>query len=135
MTTGRNSRRRKADEPAAVAGHPPDAHLRPVEGEALHFLEGEAEQAGGHIEGGGDDVVELEIGLELCLVEIELGLAPALGIVAPVPRRQSEIAALRRDHRLQRLLFPRDAAERRSHTAASSAATASGVFAIVSASL
>ena len=86
---------------------------RPVELQALQLLEGEAEQAAGDVEGGGDDVLELQIGLQLAFVEIELGLAPALGIVAPVPRGEAEIAAVLRDHRLQRLLFARHPAERR----------------------
>ena len=50
--------------------------------------------------------VELQIGLDLALIEIELGLAPLLGVIAPVPGRELEIAALAGDDRLQRRLLP-----------------------------
>ena len=54
------------------------------------------------LEGGVDHLVELEIRLDLRLVQIEFRFAKFLRVVAPVVRRQREIAALLRNHRLQR---------------------------------
>ena len=67
--------------------------------------EAEAEEAGGRIERGLDQPVELQIGLDFALVEVELGLAPLFGEIAPVPGRDFEIAARPGDDRLQRLLL------------------------------
>ena len=67
--------------------------------------EAEAKEAARGVERGLDQPVELQIGLDLALVEIELGLAPLLGEMAPVPWRDFEIAALVGDDALQRLLL------------------------------
>ena len=53
------------------------------------------------VEGRLDHVVEREIGLDRGVVEIGAALPQLLGVVAPVPRREREIAALLRDQRLQ----------------------------------
>ena len=73
-----------------------------------------AEQAARGVEGRVDHAVELQIGLELALVEVELGLAPLLREIAPVPGREFEIAAFACRNRLQRLfVFPRAGDARR----------------------
>src|SRR6185437_17155247 len=53
------------------------------------------------LEGRLDHALELEERLDLGLVQIELGLAALLGVIAPVVSREGEIAALLRDHLLQ----------------------------------
>ena len=60
-----------------------------------------AEQPGRAVERRLDHVIERQIGLDRGVVEIGAALAQLLGVVAPVPRRQREIAALLRDQRLQ----------------------------------
>ena len=67
----------------------------------LALGEAEAEQAGGAVEGGIDHVVERQIGLDRGIVEIGAALPQLFGVIAPVPRRQREIAALLRHQRLQ----------------------------------
>src|SRR5258705_5619456 len=57
-------------------------------------LEREPEQLMGGIERSLDDVVKLEVRLDLTLVDVALTLAQLLGVVAPVPGRELEIAAL-----------------------------------------
>ena len=69
--------------------------------------EAQAEQPARGLEGGLDHLVELEVRLDLGFVQIVARLAQLLGVVAPVPRRQREIAALLRDHRLQRVALGR----------------------------
>src|ERR1700722_15386200 len=77
-----------------------------LEVEALGKLK--AEQAACGVEGRVDHAVELEIRLELALVEVELGLASLFRKIAPIPRREFEIAALACCNRLQLLfVFPR----------------------------
>src|SRR5882757_7025133 len=67
-----------------------------------------AEQAACGVERRFDDAVKLQIGLELALVQIELGLAPLLRKIPPVPGRKFEVTAFARRDRLQRLfLFAR----------------------------
>src|SRR5258705_9057067 len=63
-------------------------------------LEREPEQLKGGIERSLDDVVQLEVGLDLALVDVALTLAQLLGVVAPVPGRELEIAALLLNERL-----------------------------------
>src|SRR5580704_10020392 len=85
-----------------------------LEVEALAKLK--AEQAACGVEGRVDHAVELQIRLELALVEIELGLAPLLREIAPIPGREFEIAALACCNRLQRLfVFPRPSDAGRPH--------------------
>ena len=79
----------------------PDPHVRMPDRNILALGEGEAEQAGGAVEGGLDHVIEREIGLDRGVVEIGAALPQLFGVVAPVPWRQREIAALLRDQRLQ----------------------------------
>src|ERR1700749_1552261 len=67
----------------------------------LALAEGDTEQAGGKVEGGLDHVIESKIGLYRTVVEIGFALADLLRVVAPVPGRELEIAALLRDQRLQ----------------------------------
>ena len=93
------------DGRAVAPAHGPGANVGMIKLEVEALLEAEAEQAARGIEGRLDHAVELQIGLELALVEVELGLAPLLGQIAPVPGRDLEIAALARDDLLQRLLI------------------------------
>ena len=72
---------------------------------SLRSAKRQAEQPAGDIESRFDHFVELQIGLDLAFVEIELRLAPLLRVIAPVPGREREIAALLGDDRLQRRLF------------------------------
>ncbi len=69
----------------------------------LALLEGDAEQAGGAVEGGLDHVVEHKIGLDRGVIEIGADLPELLGVVAPIPGCQRKIAALLRDQRLHRV--------------------------------
>ena len=83
-----------------------------------------------------DDAVELEVGLDDRLVEVVARHAHLLGVVAPVPRLDDDVVARRLRERLQIVaLAPGAARAPASHTSLRSSSTASGVFAIVSASL
>ena len=96
----------------------------------------EPEQAVRGVEGGLDDALELEVGLDLGLVEVVLAAAQLLGVVAPVPRREREVPALLPHQLLQGVaLAPGARHRRRSRRCAEARARASGVFAMVSASL
>ena len=90
----------------AVPAHRPRARVGVIELDVEALVEAEAKQPVRGVERRLDQPVELQIGLDLALIEIELGLAPFLGVIAPVPRREAEIAALPGDDRLQRLFFP-----------------------------
>ncbi len=68
----------------------------------LALGEGQPEQPARRVEGGRDHVAECEIRLDGAVGEIGPALAQLLGVVAPVPRRELEIAALFLDQRLQR---------------------------------
>src|SRR5271167_2395700 len=95
----------EGDGRAVAPAHGPRPNVGIIELEVEAFLEAQPKQAARRIEGRLDHAVELQIGLELALVEVELGLAPLLGQVAPIPGRDFEIAALARCDRLQRLLI------------------------------
>ena len=82
------------DVAAVLAGHFEAAHVGMIHGQVGALLEAHPEQLVGNVEGSGDHVVELQVGLHLCFVDIEQGLAHFLGVVAPVPARQLEVAAL-----------------------------------------
>ena len=76
-----------------------------IELEVEALGEGKAEQAARDIKGRFDHLLELQIGLELALVEVELDLAPLLGEIAPIPGGDLEVAALAGGDFLQRLLL------------------------------
>ncbi len=57
------------------------------------FLDGDAEEPVSGVEGGFDHPVQLEIGLDFGLVDIVFRLTDLFGVIAPVPRREREIAA------------------------------------------
>ncbi len=76
-----------------------------IKRDVLSLGEGHAEQAVCDVESRLDHFVELQIRLDLALVEIEQRLAPFLRVIAPIPRREGEIAALLGGDRLQRLGF------------------------------
>ena len=61
----------------------------------------EAEEFARDVEGGGDDAVERQIGFERGFIDVEQRFAPPLRVIAPIPRRQFEIAAFFGDDRLK----------------------------------
>ena len=63
-------------------------------GMSVQLLEAQTEQPCRGVEGGLDDPVELQIGLGRRLIDIVQALAQLLGVIAPVPGRDLEIAAL-----------------------------------------
>ena len=73
------------------------------------FLEADAEQAGRGIEGGEDQLVELQIGFDLGIVEVEAFGPHLFGIETPVPGRDLDIVAACRRELLQIGLFGRGA--------------------------
>ncbi len=70
-----------------------------VDGNVVAAPEGDAEELGRHVEGGLNDPVELEVGLQRRLVDGIAALAHLLGIVAPVPRLDGLVHALLAGHR------------------------------------
>ena len=123
----------QADEAAIPARNRPDPDIGVIERDVVDPGEAQPEEAGGGVEGGLDHLVELEIGLELGLVEIEAALAELLGVVAPVGRGEVVVAPS------STISASRSAASRvararpRVQTVSSSSATASGDLAIWSA--
>src|SRR5262245_65974540 len=85
---------------AIGVAHLPDLDGRMPARNVAAALERESEQLVGRVERGLDDVVELEVGLDLALVNVALAFAQLLGVVAPVPRRGLELAGLLRNERL-----------------------------------
>ena len=115
-------------------GHRPGARVGMIELDVEALGEAQSKEAARRIERRLDQPVELQIGLDLALIEVELGLAPLLGEIAPVPGRNFEIAALRRRRSpasascsLRALKTPGV------QTDSSRSSAARGVFAIVSA--
>ena len=96
---------KEADMTAVRVGHFPGADVGVVDGDVVPRRECEPEKPARGVERGGDHVLELQIGLDPTLVEIELSLAPFLRVVAPVPWGEREIAALGLDQALQRVAF------------------------------
>ncbi len=82
-----------ADVGAGRVRHLEGAHVRVVARQVVALGEGEAEQAAGRVEGGLDHAVELQVGLDLSFVEVVLGLAHLLGVVAPVPGLDVDVLA------------------------------------------
>ena len=120
----------QADVPAVRVRHLPGARVRMIE-RHVDRLERQAEQPARRFERRLDHLVELEVRLDLGLVEIVARLAQLLGVVAPVPRREREIAALLGDHRLQGVaLGALPSARARPQTSSSSLRAAAGVLAI-----
>ena len=84
------------------------AHFRMIKIEPAPLDKPQPEETLGHMEGGGDHIVELEIGRDLGRIEIVTLLARALGVIAPVGGGELKIRALFFDGRLQRgALAPR----------------------------
>ena len=88
---------------AVTAPDLPDPDVGMPERDILALGEGDAEQAGGAVEGGLDHVVEHQIGLDRSVVEIGAALPQLFGVVTPIPRGEREVAALLRDQRLHRV--------------------------------
>ena len=84
----------------SASRHLPGAHVGMPDRDVGARLEAQAEQPVRGVERRLDHVVELEVRLDRRLVDVVARLAQLLGVVAPVPRREREVAALRRDHRL-----------------------------------
>src|SRR6185312_12410149 len=78
----------------APAGDFPDAHLGVIDRYVLAWVEIQVEQAVRRVERSRDHLVELEVWFDFRFVEIVARLAQLFGVIAPVPRRQLEIAAL-----------------------------------------
>ena len=102
-----------ADMPPVRPADLPDAHVRVIDRHIGARREGQAEQPVRRVERRLDDAVERQVRLDLALVEIEARLAQLLGVVAPVPWREREIAALGGNDLLQGVAFLSDAAARR----------------------
>jgi hypothetical protein len=87
-----------AEEHPHVAAVGPDhlerAYIRMPGRDVVALGEAKAEQPLRSRKRGRDHAVERQVGLELGFVEIAARLAQLLGVVAPVPRRELEIAAL-----------------------------------------
>ena len=96
-----------------VARHLPDAHVGMIARRVPDLGEVEPEEPPGGVEGRLDDALELEVGLDLGLVEVVLAAAQLLGVVAPVPRREREIAALLPHQLLQGVALAPGARHRR----------------------
>src|SRR5262249_18399940 len=85
---------------AILVAHLPGLDVGMPAGDVAAALERQPEQLVGGVERGLDDMMELEVGLDLALVDIALPLAQLFGVVAPVPGRELEIAALLLNQRL-----------------------------------
>src|SRR3954452_3661327 len=85
---------------AIGVAHLPRLDIRMPARNVAAALERKPEQLVSRIECSLDDVIELEVGLDLALVDVALALAQLLGVVAPVPGRELEVAALLLDERL-----------------------------------
>ena len=103
-------------EPHQRAGRVGDlehAHVRVVDGDAVDRGEGEAEQLPGHPEHPLAQLLELEVGLHLVLVEVVLCLAHLLGVIAVIPGLDLDLRALLVRDRLHVGDFLADAGHRR----------------------
>ena len=109
----------------------PDPDVGMPDRDILALGKGDAEQPVRAVEGGLDHVVEREIRLDRGIVEIGAALPQLFGVVAPVPWRQREIAALLRHQRLQGVaIAPAPARGRASRPAPTGRARLRGVLAI-----
>ena len=79
------------DRRAVRADRRPGARVRVRQSHVVAGDEGDAEQAMGDVEGGGDHRLERQIGLELALVDVVERLAALLGIIAPIPGLSSKL--------------------------------------------
>ena len=87
--------------PALAVPDFPDPDVRMPDRDIPALGEAEAEQPACAVERGLDHVVERQIGLDRGVIKIGAALPQLLGVEAPVPWRQREIATLLRDQRLQ----------------------------------
>ena len=119
----------------AFADRLPGLHIGMIDRQIVPGAEGKAVQLAGGEEGGLDQIGKREIGLQGFAVEVVLLPPQLFRVIAPVPGRQGEIAALARD---QRLSASRSSSARRragSQTSSSRARACRGVPAMESASL
>src|SRR4051794_14440989 len=86
--------------PAGRVLHLPGAYVRVIERD-IYWLESQPEQPPRGLERRLDHALELEIGLDLGFLQIVARLPQLLGVIAPIPGSEREIAALCADHRLQ----------------------------------
>ena len=125
----------QADLAAVAAAHLPDAHVGMPDRDVGALREAQPEQALGGVEGGFDHPLEIEVWLDRRLVDVAASLPQLLGVVAPVPGRQREIAAFLLHQALAtRRGRPRARARARVHTVSSRPRTAAGVLAMASSS-
>src|SRR5665213_1597001 len=94
----------QANRSATFIRHLPGARVGVIE-RYIDSLEIQPKQAARGLESRLNHFVEQEVGLDLGLVQIEFRLTQLFGVVAPVPRREREVAALLRDHPLQGVAF------------------------------
>ena len=83
-----------ADHRVVAVANLIDRHVGMEDRHAFDLLEGEAVQLARREEHGLADVVQLEVGLELVEIEVVLGLAQLLGVVAVVPGGELVAAVL-----------------------------------------
>ena len=95
----------KRDLLSVAPGDRPGSRVGMVKRHVLAFAEGQAKEPVRGEKRGLDHFVELQIGFDLALVDVELRLAALFGIIAPIPRRDLEIAALAGRDSLQGRLF------------------------------
>src|SRR5919108_1478928 len=93
--------------------HLPRSHVLMPDRHVVAALEGQAEEAARGVERGFDDSLELEIWLDRRFVDVAACLSQLLRVMAPVPRRQRKIFALRLHQRLQGIAIGERTASRR----------------------
>ena len=84
----------------AAARHLPAPHIGVIE-RPRNLAEFQPEQPGGTVEHRAQHRLKAQVGLQRRLIQIMLGLAAFLGIIAPVPRLQRPGNAIGLQHRLQ----------------------------------
>ncbi len=93
----------QADLGAIAAAHLPDAHVGMPHRHIGALGEAQPEQAFRRVEGGLDHPLEIEVRLDRGLIDVAASLAQLLGVVAPVPGREREVAAFFLHQLLQRV--------------------------------
>src|SRR5260221_641972 len=85
---------------AGLVPHFPDAHVGVVDGNALGAREAQAEQLARDPEHRLAQLLELQVGRDSVVVDVEAGLAHLLGVVAVVPGLDRNVHAVLLGHRL-----------------------------------
>src|SRR5579885_1290328 len=87
------------------AGYRPASRIGMIKRDVFALLKGKPKEAVCGVKCRLDNFFELEIGFKPGLIEAKLLLAPLLGVVTPVPRRDLKIGALGGGDCLQRRFF------------------------------